>query len=152
MNENGEQRPHILAVLVFSTAVLGTVHLLGFVWMTAFVYHSNIRGYVPAGVASCWNLLGALVVLLIYLAWLGRKEGRTRIYVLVGCLGGPLAVFGANLYSIVLVRLLGYTLERDIAVSAIGVILFAATAAIVHRTYLGKRNSVRDENREDEES
>ena len=138
MNNGKRPRLHLLAVLLFATATLGAVHLGTFVWLTAFVYHGNIRGYVPAGLKGLTILAVATLILLAYLGWLGhRHESGTSGYLLGGCLGVPVAVFSSAIYSSVLVTLLGYSLQLDVAVNAIGAFLFGLIAVVVHWLYLG---------------
>ena len=108
-----------------------------FVWLTAFVYRQNIRGYVPAGITGLSFLGIATVLLLIYLSGLARRYNqRFARYILGGFLGVPLALVISSFYTSSLAGLLGYSLNKDIAISSIGAILFTSIAIGLRRFHV----------------
>lgn len=141
MTEKAEPKLNMLAALAFSTTVLGAVHLLTFVWLTAFVYHDNIRGYVPAGMMGFEVLAVATMLLLIYLGVLGRRKKSTTAYLPLGCLAVPLAVVVASIYCGALLKILGYSVRTDIGISLGGAVLFITLATVIQRKYLRKETA-----------
>ena len=131
---------HFFLALAFSSASLAAVHLGAFTWLTAFVYHANIRGYVPAGITGMSFLFLAWVLLQIPLVVAGRRRGHTTQYLLGGVLGVPVAVLLASFYSRALVALLAYTLQNDIAVASFGAVLSMAIAVFAYRRYLSRKS------------
>ena len=140
----------MLVSLAFSTAVLGSIHMLIFVWLTAFKYKDNIRGYVPAGLTGLSILLLSSWILLIYLGLASRKfrsfslaEGKYRSiagsYILGGILGTPTAVVLCSLYSSAYITIFGYSLNKDIIFSLIGAILMMVLAIWVHIKFMNKK-------------
>lgn len=117
--------------MAFATVVLGAVHMLTFVWLTALVYRDNIRGYVPAGITGVTVLGVATLALVVYLAIVWRKQGKPIDFIPVGCLGAILGVLAASLYCRLLIKMLGYTLQKDVGISAIGAILFIVIAVMI---------------------
>jgi hypothetical protein len=132
--------PHFLLGLAFSSATLAAVHLGTFTWLTAFVYHANIRGYVPAGITGMSFVFLAWVLLQIPLVMAGRRRRHTTQYLLGGVVGVPVAIVLASFYSSALIALFGYTLEKDIAISSFGAVLSAAIAVYGHRCYLSSKS------------
>ncbi|NQU39821.1 MAG: hypothetical protein HQ523_07700 [Lentisphaerae bacterium] len=139
MNDQKQPNPSLAGPLAFATAVLGAVHMLTFVWLTAFVYQDNVRGYVPAGITGLTVLAVATFCVIAYLAVVRRKDGRPTAYLPVGCLGALLGLFAASAYCGILLRVLGYSLQKDIGISVTGAVLFTAVAVIVHKKKLTKR-------------
>ena len=131
MNDQKQPKRDLSGAVAFATAVLGAVHMLTFVWLTALVYRDNIRGYVPAGVTGLTVLAVATLALVVYLAIVWRKQGRPGDFIPVGCLGAILGVLAASLYCRLLVTILGYTLQKDVGISASGAILFIAIAVMI---------------------
>jgi hypothetical protein len=139
MNTTKQSTRHVLAALAFAIATLAAVYMLTFVWLTAFVYHDNIRGYVPAGLTGLLVLGVAMLLLVAYLYVMGRKQGRKTAYFPVGCLGVLLGILLSSMYTGILMRIVGYTLKKDIAISLSGVILFMAIAIVAHRMCFNKK-------------
>ena len=131
---------HFLVALAFTSASLAGVHLGTFVWLTAFVYHHNIRDYVPAGITGMSLLFLAWLILQAPLFVTGRRRHYTTQYLLGGLLGVPIAIAISSLYSSALIALLGYSLQKDIAVASCGVALFTAIAIVCHRRYLSRKS------------
>jgi hypothetical protein len=130
----------MLEAMAFATAALRAVHMFTLVWLTAFVYHGSIRGYVPAGFGGIRNLGVAALVLLIYLTVLGRiRGGKSASYCFGGILGVPLAVAGSSLYASMVFSVLRYSWQNDVAVSAVGGVLFTVMAVVFHRLWLCKK-------------
>jgi len=61
-------RKHFLIALIFVATSLAAVHLASFVWLTVFVYHDSIGGYVPAGITGTFYLFVAWLALQIPLS------------------------------------------------------------------------------------
>lgn len=131
MNDEKQPRRDLSGAVVFATSVLGAVHMLTFVWLTAFVYRDNIRGYVPAGITGLTVLAVATLALIIYLTIVWRRQGRIGDFIPVGCLGAIVGVLAASLYCRLLIKILGYTLKKDVFISASGAILFIAVAVLI---------------------
>ena len=130
---------HFLLALALSASGLAAVHLGTFVWLTACVYHDNIRGYVPAGLTALLFLALAWLVLQIPLTLIGRRRRRVASYFVGGCFGVPAALLSASLFSGAFVALLGYSLQKDIAVGAVGAVLFATAFVALFCRYMTKR-------------
>jgi len=133
-------RHHFLPALAFSATTLAAVHQGTFVWLTAFVYHANIRGYVPAGITGFSRLFIAWVLLQIPLMITGRRRHHLMKYLLAGIFGVPVAIVAASLYDSAIIALVGYTLQRDIGVASFGVFLFTAVSLICYERYMGKKS------------
>ncbi len=131
---------HFLLALAFSSASLAAVHLGVFTWLTAFVYHANIRGYVPAGITGMSFPFLAWLLLQIPLVVIGRRRRHTPQYLLGGLLGVPVAIVLASFYSSALIALLGYTLQKDIAIASFGAVLSTAIAVFAHQRYLSRKS------------
>ena len=140
MNKTKEAISHLLPALAFGAAALGAVHMLTFVWLTAFVYHDNIRGYVPAGLTGLLFLGIASLVLLYHLATVARRQrNRSTPYLLGGCLAVPVAVLGSSVYAGALIALIGYSWQKDAAISSIGGVFCIAAAIVIYTLWLKKR-------------
>jgi hypothetical protein len=124
--------------------------MLTFVWLTAFVYQDNIRGYVPAGITGLSILIITSLVLLIYLGFVSRRfrvfsmadnkyYGNTGKYILGGILGVPVAVITCSFYTYIFLLLFGYTLQKDILISLFGSVFMVAFAVWVHIKYINKK-------------
>jgi hypothetical protein len=130
----------MLEALAFATAALAAVHMFTLVWLTAFVYHGSIRGYVPAGLGAMCILGVAALALLVYLAALGRiRGGKSASFVFGGMLGVPIAVFVSSLYASMVFALLRYSWQKDVAISAVGGVLFVVMAVVFHKLWLCKK-------------
>ncbi|MBL9174785.1 MAG: hypothetical protein JNL10_14705 [Verrucomicrobiales bacterium] len=130
---------HFLLALAFTASGLAAVHLGTFAWLTAFVYHNNIRGYVPAGLTGFLFFAFGWLVLQFPLTVTGRRRHRVASYFFGGFLGGPVALFVASMFSGTFIGMLGYSLQKDIAVSAIGAVLFAAGSVAIFCCYMTGR-------------
>ena len=131
---------HLLPALAFATATLAAVHMLTFVWLTAFVYRDNIRGYVPAGLTALLILGVASLALLFYLTTVARRQrNRSGPYVLGGCLAVPVAIFGCSIYAGALIALLGHSWQKDVAINSVGGLLCIAAAIVCHILWLSKK-------------
>jgi hypothetical protein len=143
-----KQKYHILVSLAFSTGVLGTIHMLHFIWLTAFKYKDCIRGYVPAGLQGLTVLVIASWVLLIYLSIVARRfrtfslangyKGKVPHYLLGGILAVPLTPIICSYYSSTLMTIFGYALRKDIIFSILGAVLMQALAVWVHIKFMNK--------------
>ena len=131
MNDQKQPKRDLSGAVVFATAVLGAVHMLTFVWLTAFVYRDNIRGYVPAGITGLTVLAVSTLAVIAYLTIVWRKQGKPSDFIPVGCLGAILGILAASLYCGLLIKILGYTLKKDVAISASGAILFITVAVLI---------------------
>ena len=135
-----EERPkhHLLPALAFSAAFLGAVHTATFVWLTAFVYKGNIRGYVPAGIRGITNLALGAVVVAIYMGLVSYRR-NSGSYLAGGCLGAPVALLTTSLATGLLLRLLGYSVRNDVVVSSLVSGLCLLTAFVIHWRWLRRK-------------
>jgi hypothetical protein len=131
---------HFLLALAFASASLAAVHLGTFVWLAAFVYHGSIKGYVPAGITGMTLLFLGWVILQAPLIIAGRRRHHTMRYLLGGLFGVPVAIVVASLFSSALIALLGYTLQKDIAVASFGAVLFTAIAVLCYGRYMSRKS------------
>jgi hypothetical protein len=141
MNKTKEMLLRLLAALTFATATLAAVHSLTFAWLVGFVYRSNIRGYVPAGLTGMM-LLGLATLLLVFrLAALARRRQDNPVpYVAVGCLAAPTAIVGFSVYTGLLIGFLGeYSWQKDVTMSGAGGAGCTLMAIIFHRLWLSKK-------------
>ena len=133
---------HLLAALTIATTALATVHMITFVWLTAFVYHDNIRGYVPAGFTGMFILAIASPIIFIYLAIVRRRyKKKASGYFLVGCLSVPLSVLLCSVYTGALLSILKlqYSLKIDVVITSLGAIFFSSIAITLHLLYMKKK-------------
>jgi hypothetical protein len=105
------------------------------VWQTAFVYKGNIRGYVPAGITGMKYLAVAGVAVALYMGIVARRRNSGG-YVAGGCLGAPVALLVTSLFTGVLIRVVGYSLRADIAVSSVCGALCLGMAFMFHWKWL----------------
>ena len=124
--------------LAFGATYLATVHTLSFVWLTAHVYHSNIRGYVPAGMTGLFYLFIAWLFLQVHLTLVGIRRCCMGPYFAAGFVAVPVGVLMASFYAGILLALFGYSLQTDIAINAVGSVLFAILSLTFHRCYLSR--------------
>lgn len=141
MKKTKETLLHLLAAFAFATAALAAVHALTFVWLVAFVYRDNIRGYVPAGLTGLMFLGIATLVLLFRLAAVARRRRSGAVpYVAGGCLAAPVAVIAFSIYTGVLIPFLGeYSWQKDVTMSSVGAAVCLAASIVFHRLWLSKR-------------
>ncbi len=141
MYKRSKPKHALLFAVVFSTAILGTVHLCTFVWLTAFVYGDNIRGYAPAGITGLAILAMATLLNLVYFQFLATRNNHPAgRYVLGGLLGVPLAVVVTSYYGYILLKIAGYSLSKDIAIHIVGIVLFSAIAVGAHMLFTRKNS------------
>jgi len=141
MNKTKKTLRLLLAALAFGTVSLTAVHSLVFAWLTGFIYHDNIRGYVPAGLTGMMFFGLATLFLLFRLAAVARRHENSAVpYVAVGCLAAPLAIVGFSLYTTMLIPFLGkYSWQNDFILSALGGTVCTVMAVIVYRLWLSKK-------------
>ena len=131
----GKREYDILVALGFSTTLLGAIHMLTFVWLTAFVYKGNIRGYVPAGLTGLLIMAIASLIILIYLSLVGRRDRKSASYLFGGIVGIPAAFILSSTCSSALITLFGYTVTTDILINLIGAILLIVIAVKLHLSF-----------------
>lgn len=142
MNPKLGPNQHLLAALAIATTALAAVHMSTFVWLTAFVYRDNIRGYVPAGMTGLSIIIPASFLMLIYLGIVRRRYDRKAGgYFLAGCLSVPLAILLSSIYTSVLLALLGRSWKTDVAINTVGVVIFLAIAIVLHRGYMRSKTA-----------
>lgn len=139
MKKTKRQFSSLLPSLAFGTAALSATHMLTFVWLTAFVYHDNIRGYVPAGFTGILFLGIAAFILLIALAVIARRNRSNSVpYIAGGCLAPPSALVLVSIYVGVLLKIVGNSWQKDAAINAVGAVFCIVISIACYRTWLKK--------------
>ena len=141
MNKTKETLLHLLAALAFGTAALAAVHALTFVWLVAFVYRDNIRGYVPAGLTGLMFLGISVLVLLFHLAAVARRRRSSAVpYAAGGCLAAPVAVIVFAIYTGLLIPFAGeYSWQKDVTICSVGAAICTVMAIVFYRLWLSKK-------------
>lgn len=132
-------RKHFLIALTFAAISLAAVFLASFVWLTEFLYHDSIGGYVPAGITGMSHLFLAWLVLQFPLIIVGLRRRRTSHYLAGGCLGVPVAILLAAIYCNILYILLGHSFQKRVDIAAAGVIVFLVASIVFYDFFMRKK-------------
>ena len=141
----------MLVALTFSATTLGAISMFFFVYLTAFKYKDNIRGYVPAGFSGLIVLAISSWFVLMYLSAVARRhrpfsvlEGKLRSrsgsYLLGGIIGVPTAFILCSIWTPLALSMFDYTLQTDIILSLTGAVFMAAIAIWTHIKFMNKKS------------